>query len=69
MFTKVANKLVLLKTNDMMEVEVGHKLMEFGQENKNEAEKGCVTLVRKGSKFRVNYLKSAKVKGKSWLSK
>ena len=58
-----------MKTNDMMEVEAGHKLVEFDQEKQNEAIKGCVTLVGKESKFRVNYSKSAKVKGKSFLSK
>ena len=56
------------KTNDMMEVEAVHKLLEFGQEKQNEAKK-CVTLVRKESKFRVNSSKSAEVKGKSLLSK
>ena len=28
-----------MKTNDMVEVEVGHKLLEFGQEKHNEAKK------------------------------
>ena len=28
-----------MKTNEMMEVEAGHKLLEFGQEKQNEARK------------------------------
>ena len=60
-----------MKTNDMMEVEAGHEHLEFGQEKQNEGKKNkrLLTLVRKEGKFRVNYSKSAKVKGKSLLSK
>ena len=46
---------VWMKTDDIMEEEAGHRLLEFGQEKQNEAKKGCVTLVRKESKLRVNY--------------
>ena len=28
-----------MKTNDLMKVEVGHKLLEFGQEKQNETKK------------------------------
>ena len=67
---KVSKKISSgMKTNDLMEVEAGHKLLEFGQEKQNEEKRGGVRLVRKESKFIVNFSKSVKVKGKIFLSK
>ena len=56
-----------MKNNDMMEVEAGHKRLEFGQERQNEAKKRVCDTSE--GKFIVNYSKSTKVKDKSLLCK
>ena len=45
-----------LKVNDMMEVQAGNKLIEFGRQQQSEANKKYLRFQMKETKLRVSYL-------------